>query len=122
MIMNNEMVTFERMPEAVGFLIQEIASIKEIVSEIVRPETQDYWMNLNELRAYLPERPAKQTIYSWIRNGYLPAHKGAQKFSFLKSEIDNWLLSRRKLTNEECALVVEKLMQEKNNKRLNKKL
>ena len=59
------------------------------------------WFNLSELCNYLPDRPAKATVYSWVSLGKVPLHKNGKKLRFLKSEIDFWLGENRKKTNSE---------------------
>ncbi|MFN3405631.1 MAG: helix-turn-helix domain-containing protein [Cytophagaceae bacterium] len=60
--------------------------------------TTDIWFDLPELCNYLPEKPAKATVYGWIHNSSIPYHKRAKKVFFLKSEIDEWLKAGRKKT------------------------
>lgn len=55
-----------------------------------QPES-DRWFNLQELCEYLPDRPARQTVYGWIGQRLIPFHKKGKKLQFLKSEIDSWL-------------------------------
>ena len=57
----------------------------------------DQWFDLKELCEYLPDKPSKATIYSWIHNRTIPFHKGAKKLRFLKSEIDIWLKDGKKV-------------------------
>jgi predicted DNA-binding transcriptional regulator AlpA len=58
----------------------------------------DTWLDLNELCAYLPDKPAKATIYGYVNARLIPYHKGQKKLRFLKSEIDGWLKSGVKKT------------------------
>lgn len=63
----------------------------------------DRWFNLDELCDYLPDKPAKSTIYGYVSAGLIPVHKqqGSKKLRFLKSDIDEWLkLGRRKTITE----------------------
>jgi excisionase family DNA binding protein len=55
------------------------------------PQDADRWLNLLELCDYLPDKPAKPTVYAWVNQGMIPYHKGGKKLRFLKSEIDEWL-------------------------------
>lgn len=64
----------------------------------------DGWFNLNELCNYLPDKPAKATVYNWVHTGLIPCHKGQKKLRFLKSEIDNWLKQGRKKTIAETSI------------------
>jgi hypothetical protein len=54
-------------------------------------EPTDRWFNVDELINYLPDRPAKQTIYGKVSNNEIPHYKHAKKLHFLKSEIDEYL-------------------------------
>jgi predicted DNA-binding transcriptional regulator AlpA len=56
-------------------------------------------VDLNELCNYLPDKPAKATVYGWIHASLIPCHKGQKKLRFRKSEIDTWLLEGRKKTS-----------------------
>ena len=62
-----------------------------------QPETT-LWFDLNELCNYLPDKPAKPTVYGWVHTGLIPCHKGAKKLRFLKAEIDQWLKSGKQKT------------------------
>jgi len=68
-----------------------------------QPTETDRWFDLNELCNYLPDKPAKPTVYGWVHEGVIPCHKGAKKLRFLKSEIDSWLKQGRKKTLAETA-------------------
>jgi excisionase family DNA binding protein len=59
-------------------------------------EPTDRWFNVNELCNYLPDRPAKQTIYGKVSNNEIPHYKDTKKLRFLKSEIDEWLKQGKK--------------------------
>ena len=50
----------------------------------------DRWLSLEELCQYLPDHPAKATVYGYVSNDRIPYHKGAKRLRFLKSEIDSW--------------------------------
>ena len=52
----------------------------------------DRWMNLDELIAYMPDHPAKSTVYNWVSARKIPFYKGGKKLRFRQSEIDAWLL------------------------------
>lgn len=59
------------------------------------------WFDIDELCAYLPDKPVKATVYGWVHNNVIPYSKGTKKLRFLKSEIDEWLKSGRKQTVSE---------------------
>lgn len=119
--MNTENITFEKLPEAVGFLIKEVAQVKEMVAQKEQPIIQsqgDKWFNIDELIEYLPAHPAKQTIYDWVHKRMIPVHKeGQRKLSFLKSEIDNWMKSTKQKTIAEIEMEAEIYLEELNHGR-----
>ena len=95
MSFQDENLSFEQLPQAVATLITEVKEMKSLLqnSNQAKVEPADQWFNLEELCAYLPDRPAKQTVYGWIGQHAIPFHKKGKKLQFLKSEIDSWLLA-----------------------------
>jgi len=95
MSFQDENLTFEQLPQAVATLITEVKEVKSLLqnSHQVSVEPADRWFNLEELCEYLPDRPAKQTVYGWIGQHLIPYHTKGTKLQFLKSEIDQWLLA-----------------------------
>jgi hypothetical protein len=93
-------ITFEQLPKAVTELFGEVLSIKQLlIEQSSKPQPPaDQWFNITELAAYLPNRPAKATIYCQVSAKTIPYHKGAKHLRFLKSEIDEWLKQGRKKT------------------------
>jgi len=91
-------ITFEQLPQAVAMLISEVREIKSLITKPtkVSDDVADHWFNLEELCAYLPDKPAKQTVYGWIGQHYIPYHKKRKKLQFLKSEIDEWLMTDKR--------------------------
>jgi len=47
-------------------------------------------MNIEQLMAYLPDRPSKNTVYKWTTTGRIPFFKLGKKLFFKKSLIDKW--------------------------------
>lgn len=66
-------------------------------------QQRDEWMDLEQLLTYLPEKLAKSTLYAKLAAGEIPGHKklGSKKWTFLKSEIDQYLRSGKQLSNSE---------------------
>lgn len=95
MSFHDENLTFEQLPQAVAMLINEVKEMKFLLqnSNQMKVEPDNLWYNLEELCAYLPDHPAKQTVYGWIGQHAIPYHKKGKKLQFLKSEIDNWLMT-----------------------------
>lgn len=103
MVSMSEAITFETMPKAMEYLIGKVDALEKVL--LKRNEVPAIpaitWFNIDELKEYLPDNPAKATIYGWASRKEIPYHKGGKKLRFLKSEIDEWLSSgKRKSQNE----------------------
>lgn len=96
---NETTLTFEQLPQAVATLIEEVRDMKELLSGNVATTTAtndtDRWFTVKELCNYLPTKSKPQTVYGWRLNKLIPYHKKGKRLLFLKSEIDEWLLSER---------------------------
>ena len=104
--MENQEITFEQLPQAVNQLCQDMAFLKKhLLEKNTQQQTaeSDRWFDLSELCDYLPDKPAKATIYAYVSSNAIPCHKGAKKLRFLKSEIDNWLKQGKKKTASDIA-------------------
>lgn len=92
-------ITFNEIPEALSIILDKIRGIEGILQGgqySDRPQ-EDRWFTVDEICDYLPEKPAKSTLYAWIGQHHIPYHKTGKRLRFLKSEIDEWLkLNRRK--------------------------
>ena len=107
--MNFDELTFEALPKAVSMLINHVLEIKQSLTDkanTIQPET-DCWMNLEELCEYLPDKPTKPTVYTWVQHDLIPVHKVSKRLCFLKSEINDWLMQRRKKTTSELRQAAE---------------
>jgi excisionase family DNA binding protein len=110
-----EILTFDKLPEAVTMLTKEVSELKRLLIEKQsKPPTEaDRWLDLNELCDYHPDKPSKPTVYGWVNAGAIPVHKGGKKLRFLKSEIDLWLRQGRKKTFAETATEAEQYLKTK---------
>ncbi len=96
-------ISFNDMPKALAYLIDKVDKLETLLSvqTTAKVEPSDRWFNLQELCEYLPDRPARQTVYGWIGQHTVPYHKKGKKLQFLKSEIDAWLKSDKRKTAAE---------------------
>lgn len=98
--MNNQDLSFNDLPQAVATLLAEVQELKIQLQKTStgQESDKDYWMNIQELRKYLPNHPAEQTIYGWTSQKKIPFHKASGGLVFKKSEIDQWLISSKQET------------------------
>ncbi len=90
-------IKFEDMPRALAYLIEKVEGLDrklESLNETSAPR-QAEWMGIKELCAYLPTRPAAQTVYGWTSAHMIPFHKKGKHIMFMKSEIDKWLIGEQ---------------------------
>ena len=99
-----EVITFDQLPAAVNQLFIKLVAIERLLNTTHEPQPDpEKWFNLQEVCDYLPDQPAKATVYGWVHMGTIPNHKSGKKLRFLKSDIDNWLKSGRRKTFAETA-------------------
>ena len=85
-------ITFEELPVAVQILTAQVQKLQKTIEEKIHPQQQiEQYLTLDELCLYLPQKPAKATIYAKVHNKQIPYKKRGKKLYFLKSEIDAWL-------------------------------
>lgn len=96
MFQQNDTVTFDRLPDAVSKLMRDVGEMKSMLQVIAERDSQPVkqWMSVDDLIEYLPGKPARQTIYSWVWKKAIPYHKAGAKLQFHKSEIDAWILGQ----------------------------
>ena len=89
-------ITFDQMPT----IVAEISRKLDVLLAERTPgpkETEDYLMTIEELRTYLPEQPAQQTVYDWIFKRKIPYEKFSKRLYFRKSSIDQWVANGRQM-------------------------
>ena len=96
--------SLEEMPKAFNFLIEKVNSLQETVNTLRNKQQASEsprWMNIDELCAYHPSHPKKQTVYEWVSKKTIPYHKMTKERMFLQSEIDEWLKRGARKSEEE---------------------
>ena len=99
----NETITLETMPKAMAYLITKVEALEKALLEKDNASAapMDRWLNIDELKAYLPDHPTKATIYGWVSRREIPYHKGGKKLRFLQSDIDKWLSNGKRKSESE---------------------
>ena len=98
-----EVKTLEEMPKALNFLIKKVDNLQETVNTLRHKQQASEsprWM-IDELCAYHPSHPKKQTVYEWVSKKTIPYHKMTKGLMFLQSEIDEWLKRGAQKSEEE---------------------
>ena len=92
--MANE-ITFDKLPQAVGYLTEQVERIHKIVAAL-QPQTSTDKHRIVEIdEACKITRKAKPTIYTLARKGLIPAYKRGKKLYF-EDELLQWIESGRK--------------------------
>jgi phosphorylcholine metabolism protein LicD len=86
--------TFETLPLQVAEIDKKLEKLLAL-SE-VKPD-RDFLMTIEQLMDYLPERPARQTIYGKVNDRLIPFEKHGKRLYFRKSTIDTWLSNGRQM-------------------------
>jgi len=50
---------------------------------------EDRWLSVDEIAAYLGIK--RDTVYKWIADKQMPAHKVGRLWKFRKEEVDKWI-------------------------------
>lgn len=110
-------LSFNELPGAVAELIQKVDELKELVlnrNDEENKKEEDQWFNMEQLCAYLPDKPAKSTVYGWVSDNLIPYNKTGKKLRFLKSKIDAWLQENAHRTSAEIQMEAMKHLYGKN--------
>lgn len=81
-------------PEQLREIVRE--EFQKVSKKDIEPET-DKLFTIEELQDYLPEHPARQTVYGWTNLRLVPFEKYSKRLYFRKSDIDSWLASGRRI-------------------------
>ena len=100
--MQKETVTFDKLPEAVGYLTEQVIELKKMVAEL-QPQPSDKHVLVEIEDACRIIRKAKPTIYTLVRKGLLPAYKKGKKLYFYEDELLAWIENGRRKTAEQTS-------------------
>lgn len=94
-------LTYNDVPRVIGRVDSKLDHLIRLLDQSFSqtPENPNKWFDIGELREYLPDKPARATVYAWVAKGQIPTHKSSKKLTFLKSEIDQWLIYGRPVTD-----------------------
>ena len=81
-------LTFNELPGAVAALIDKVDELKELIlsrKEEATAVIEDKLFDLGQLIGYLPEHPAKSTVYGWVCDNLILYSKTGKRLRFKKS-------------------------------------
>ena len=93
--MANE-ITFDKLPQAVGYLTEQVERIHKIVAALQPQTTTDKHRIVEIDEACKITRKAKPTIDTLARKRLIPAYKRGKKLYFYEDELLQWIESSRK--------------------------
>ena len=98
-----------------ALLDEKVEKIISAISQKNKEPHTDQWFDLNGLIEYLPSHPQAQTVYEWVHKKIIPFHKSPETkmLSCLKSEVDEFLKSGRRKTQNEKAETVKNYFNKK---------
>ena len=86
--------SFDDLPEIVVEISKKLDLL--LSDRITQVKDEDNLMTMEDLRDYLPENPARQTVYAWVNDRKVPYEKYGRRLYFRKSEIDKWIANGRR--------------------------
>ncbi len=92
---------FESLENRLIRLEELILDIKHSSVEAEGPFPQTGFMDINGLQEYLPNHPAKSTIYRWVSQKDVPCIKRGKSLYFQKTAIDLWLKEGERITSSQ---------------------
>jgi excisionase family DNA binding protein len=96
-----QIITFEKLPEAVAQLLNEVANLKELfISKNNQPlPEEDKLLSITEAAEFLSL--TVPTMYSKVSKGELPVMKRSKRLYFSRTELLEYLKDGRKKSNAE---------------------
>lgn len=95
-------ITFDELPTIVGQILETVRSISDRLCMIptVKPLQKDSeYLTVHEVAALINRKV--QTIYGMTHRRQIPHFRRGKMLMFRKSEIETWIESTRRATNEE---------------------
>jgi excisionase family DNA binding protein len=92
----SETTTFDSLPGMVAEINKKIDLL--IADKVSKVKDEDYLMTMEDLRDFLPENPARQTVYMWVNERKVPFEKYGRRLYFRKSTIDKWIANGRQVS------------------------
>ena len=107
----HQKITFDKLPEAVAYLIQEVSQIRDSVEKLEKPPNmnQRHPIELDDACRLIMK--AKPTVYALARKGLIPCYKTSKKLYFFEDELLDWIAQGKKKSLAETKAEIEAQMQ-----------
>lgn len=116
--MNKKEITFDKLPEAIGIIMEEISLIKDYIRQNKTVEEKPLPVGIDEACRIVGK--AKPTIYSLVHKGLIPCYKIGKKLYFYEAELLQWITSGRKKNIVETKESIEQNLKINTRSRRNK--
>ncbi len=94
----NNTLSFDTLPAQVHEMNNRLQRIEKLLNSKINEQESETWFDLEKLIEYLPDHPAKQTIYGMVSRREIPYHKRGKRLIFSKKTIDEFLAQSRRKT------------------------
>jgi predicted DNA-binding transcriptional regulator AlpA len=85
-------ISFDSMPRILAELRDKIEGLTLLLEQHTSSPSPSEWMDIDQLREYLPGTLTRSTIYQWIRRDGFPYYQNARCYYFRRKEVDKWLV------------------------------
>lgn len=109
--MINESITFDKLPQAVSYLTEQVIELKQMVSALQPTSSANNHILVEIDEAAIIIMKSKPTIYRLVNQGILPSYKKGKTLYFYKDELLAWIENGRKATKEQNHSEMLKAMQ-----------
>lgn len=98
--MHNDEITFDKLPQAITYLIEQVAELKQMVLKLQPTQSEKHVLiEIDDASRII--KKAKSTIYTLVRKGLLPYYKKGKKLYFYEDELLAWIENGQKKTSEQ---------------------
>jgi excisionase family DNA binding protein len=107
--MDANKITFDNLPQAVAYLVDEVVAIRLLVEKNQNTVVEKRIpINIDDACRIIGK--AKPTVYSLVRKRQLPCYKNGKKLYFFEDELMAWILNGKKKTMHEISKEMETAM------------
>lgn len=109
--------SFDKLPEAVAYLIEKVKEIKSLLEnwKDIPPDKERTPIGIDEACRIIQK--AKPTVYALVRKGLLPCYKRGKKLFFFEDELLSWIRNGKRKTIHDIMAEMEANLYPKSRKR-----